>query len=197
MATKPCIQLQGLVISLFSPYLHLTTFDFTLHHHQAIFMKTIVALGSCVSGDTMKIANHSSTGPPLTAIDRFLYGQHSHYPQKKESQNVDDDHLLANVSTYNFLWSNNSTQESNVVDHLLANEDVLNWTQQMCIENEDVNVLGKGAKVVGAKPRKVSSMSLIKGQWTDEEDRFSIYEIKQNCLLFDFVSACVSVCVFL
>lgn len=134
-------------------------------------------------GDNLKITNHSSIGPPLTAIDRFLWGQHNHFPQKKLQQNVDDQNTYSfgcsNASTYSFMWPNNNnmmSQEASFVDQLLANEEVMNWTQQipsLCVEKEDaINGLGKGAKVVGRRPKKVSSFSLIKGQWTDEEDRF-------------------------
>ncbi|XP_058783892.1 transcription factor MYB119-like [Vicia villosa] len=123
------------------------------------------------------MANHSSVGPPLTAIDRFLCGQRSHFPQ-----NIDDENFCSfgASSTYSYMWPNSNnmmTQEGGFVDHLLGDGEVMNWTQQipsLCVEKEDViNGLGNGgaSKVVAKRPKKVSSLSLIKGQWSDEEDR--------------------------
>lgn len=119
-------------------------------------------------GDDIKMSNHSSIAPPLTAIDRFLWGQRSHIPQ-----NIDDENFCSfGASAYSYIWPNNNimTQEASFVD-----EDVMNWTHSLCVEKEDViNGLGKGtSKVVAKRPKKVSSISLIKGQWSDEEDRFS------------------------
>ncbi|KAI5408783.1 transcription factor MYB119 [Lathyrus oleraceus] len=112
------------------------------------------------------MSNHSSIAPPLTAIDRFLWGQRSHIPQ-----NIDDENFCSfGASAYSYIWPNNNimTQEASFVD-----EDVMNWTHSLCVEKEDViNGLGKGtSKVVAKRPKKVSSISLIKGQWSDEEDR--------------------------
>ncbi|GAU27728.1 hypothetical protein TSUD_126740 [Trifolium subterraneum] len=110
-------------------------------------------------GDHIKITNHSSISPHLTAIDRFLWSQQNHNPQKKFQQSVDDQNMCSfgysNASTYSFMWPNSNnmimTQEASFVDHLLANEEVMNWTHQipsLCVENEDVvNGLGKGANV--------------------------------------------------
>ncbi|XP_004500264.1 transcription factor MYB64-like [Cicer arietinum] len=149
-------------------------------------MKTF---GVRVGGGDMKITHHSSIGPPLTAIDRFLWSQHNHFPQKKHQQNVDDGNFCSsncsNASTYCFMWPNNvMTQEANFVDHLMANEDMMNWSNQipsLCVEKEDIiNGLGKGGKGVGRRPKKVSNLSLIKGQWTDEEDRKLLKLVKQH-----------------
>ncbi|CAI8596856.1 unnamed protein product [Vicia faba] len=125
-------------------------------------------------GDDIKMSNHSSIGPPLTAIDRFLCGQRSHFPQ-----NIDDENYCSfGASPFSYVWPNNNmvTQETSFVDHLMGDEEVMNWTQpipSLYVEKEDlVNGLGKGAaKVMGKRPKKVSSLSLIKGQWSDEEDR--------------------------
>ncbi|CAJ2640259.1 unnamed protein product [Trifolium pratense] len=141
-------------------------------------------------GDHIKITNHSSIGPHLSAIDRFLWGQQNHIPQKKFQQSVDDQNMCSfdysNALPYSFMWPNNNmimTQEASFVDHLLANEEVMNWSDQipsLCVEKEDVvNGLGKGAKV-GRKPKKVPSFSLIKGQWTEEEDRKLVKLVKQH-----------------
>lgn len=175
-------------------------------------MKTIGARGVSGGDATPPNSVHENlsmhrSGPPLTAIDRFLWGQHSHhFPHKHQRPLQNDDQYGAN-STYSFVWPNNTTthqEEASFVDDqcdLLANEDhqVLNWAHQiptLCSLQKDdnnVQVLGKGttgAKGVGRRPNKKGSsssssshVSLIKGQWTDEEDRLISNEIKQNYFL--------------
>ncbi|XP_028771446.1 transcription factor MYB119-like [Neltuma alba] len=98
----------------------------------------------------------SSSGPPLSAIDRFLWGQLSH--------------LSA-------LWPNSDDIEASLMDGFIAN----NEAHQMMIPTvlkKQVQVLGKNkatgnTTVAGKRINKKgsSSASLIKGQWTDEEDR--------------------------
>ncbi|KAF1894807.1 hypothetical protein Lal_00028250 [Lupinus albus] len=135
------------------------------------------------------------SGSSLTAIDRFLWTQQSHFPQKQQQQphvNVaknthasafDDEfyRLTCSVggSTYRFVWPN-YTQEGSFYDEFIANED-LNWSHQfptLC-QNEDVKVLGKNVKMVGRRPKKGSYVSLIKGQWSEEEDRKLLKLVKQ------------------
>ena len=128
------------------------------------------------AGDDRKMSNHSFIGPPLTAIDRFLWGQRNHIPQ-----NIDDENCYGfGASTYSYMWPNNNiiTQEASFVDHLMEDEEVMNWTEEiplMYVDKEDViNGLGKSvAKVVEKRHKNVSSLPLIKGKWSDEEDRFS------------------------
>lgn len=128
------------------------------------------------------------SGPPLTAIDRFLSGQRSHFPQhhheahniaKNNNANAFDKDFCGfssfGGSSYGFLWPN--TQEASFVDGLLANEEALKWrsthqTPSLCMK-DDVQVLRKNAKVVGRRTKKESYVGWIKGQWTDEEDRLS------------------------
>ncbi|CAK8565888.1 unnamed protein product [Lathyrus sativus] len=135
-------------------------------------------------GDDIKMSNHSSIGPPMSAIDRFLCGQRNHLPQNI----VDGNCCSFGASTYSYMWPNNNnimTQEASFVDRLLGEEEVMKWTQQipsLSVEKEDVinGLLGKGtSKVVGKRPKKVSSLSLIKGQWSDQEDRKLLKLVKQ------------------
>ncbi|TKY47123.1 Transcription factor MYB98 [Spatholobus suberectus] len=149
----------------------------------------IIPIHGC---ENLRVTNPSmcSAGPPLTAIDRFLWGQQqSHFAQKQQPQNVAnnghanvlDGFACSGGSNYKILWPN-SAQEVSFVEQLLANEEALNWTQQvhtLCLK-EDVHVLGKNAKVVGRRPKKGSSVPLIKGQWTDEEDRKLLKLVKQH-----------------
>ncbi|KAI5435214.1 hypothetical protein KIW84_021868 [Lathyrus oleraceus] len=135
--------------------------------HYSIYGKTHALMGQ-MSDPTVDI------GPPLTAIDRFLWGQRNHIPQ-----NIDDENCYGfGASTYSYMWPNNNiiTQEASFVDHLMEDEEVMNWTEEiplMYVEKEDViNGLGKSvAKVVKKRHKKVSSLPLIKGKWSDEEDR--------------------------
>ncbi|XP_027337468.1 transcription factor MYB119-like [Abrus precatorius] len=139
----------------------------------------------------IKVTNPSMcrSGPPLTAIDRFLWGQQSHSPQKQKPQNIAsnghasvfDGFACSGGSTNKCLWPNIS-QEANFIDQILANEVALNWTQHiptLCVK-EDVQVLGKNAKVAARRPKKGSSVPLIKGQWAVEEDRKLLKLIKQH-----------------
>ncbi|KAG2394874.1 Transcription factor [Vigna angularis] len=128
----------------------------------------------------------SSVGPPLTAIERFLWGQQSHSSQQ-QPQNVANN-IHASVldgfggSNYNIFWHNGG-REVNFVEKLLANEvEGLNWTQQvppLCLK-EDLLVSGKNRKGVGRKPKEGSSVPWIKGQWTEEEDRKLVKLVKQH-----------------
>ena len=165
--------------------------------------------------ENMKVTNNPSmyrSGPPLTAIDRFLWGQQqSHFPQSQHQhqQQQHNNDVAKNIShastvfdeefykfacsggsnTYRFMWPNYTTQEASIVDQLLANEEALNWAHPIptLCQNEDVQVLGnKNLKVVGRRPKKGSSVSLIKGQWTPEEDRLS----KEKEFSFFFFSFC-------
>ncbi|KAK7321343.1 hypothetical protein VNO77_31895 [Canavalia gladiata] len=139
--------------------------------------------------------DRSST--PLTAIDRFLWGQcqQSHFPhQQLQSHNIarkNDASLSAEElcsfpssdgSTYRFMWPN--TQDSSFFDGLIANEEVLKWTNinqtptTLCLK-ENKQCSGKNAKVVGKKSQKESCVAWIKGQWNREEDRKLIRLVKQ------------------
>ena len=76
------------------------------------------------------------------------------------------------------MWPNNNstTQEVSYAEQIIFannNEEALNWSQQVCFKEDGKNI----AKVVGRRPKKGSSVPLIKGQWTDEEDRLSNHEI--------------------
>ena len=86
--------------------------------------------------------------PPLTPIDRFLWNQHA---------------------------QNNIALGSNSNDaFVLPNEQSLNWTHAQVPPLSFRNrILGKhGDITVGRRNnKKVSRVSLIKGQWTDDEDR--------------------------
>jgi len=144
----------------------------------------IIPFNGC---ENIRTSNPSkcSVGPPLTAIERFLWGQQNHSTQQ-QSQNVANNiHASAlngfGGSAYNIVW-HNGAKEVNFVEQLLGNEVALNWTQQVppLSLKEDLYVSGKNRKGVGRRPKEESSVPWIKGQWTEEEDRLINHENNQH-----------------
>ncbi|XP_061349776.1 transcription factor MYB119-like [Gastrolobium bilobum] len=121
------------------------------------------------------------SGPPLTSIDRFLWGQQNHFPQQQHVENVarnNDASVFTNEffsfscsggSSHRFLWPN--TQESSFVGGNLANEEALTWTNINQTPTLFLKDVQKNAKLVGRRTKKGSVVPLIKGQWSSEEDR--------------------------
>ncbi|KAL2332930.1 hypothetical protein Fmac_014143 [Flemingia macrophylla] len=144
----------------------------------------------------IRVTNPSnfSVGPPLTAIDRFLlWGQQQrHFAQKQQPQNVanniihasflDGNSFCDSTSANKILWPNSTTREVSLVEQLLANEEALNSSRQppaLCLKG-DVHVSTKNNGNVVGRPKKRSSVPLIKGQWTQEEDRKLLKLVKQH-----------------
>ncbi|XP_061354628.1 transcription factor MYB119-like [Gastrolobium bilobum] len=152
----------------------------------------------------IKLTNPSfmcCSGPPLTAIDKFLGNQQNHFPPKQHPQSPPKQHPQSNIaknnhasvfddefcsfacsgdSTYKYDLLHNTQEASFITHHLLPNEEALNWTHQnptLC--QKDVQVLGNNAKVVGRMPKKGSSVSLVKGKWSEEEDRKLLKLVEQ------------------
>ncbi|XP_054819056.1 transcription factor MYB119-like [Prosopis cineraria] len=113
----------------------------------------------------------SSLGPPLSAIDRFLWGQLSHLQSA--------------------LWPNNICTdeeeiEASLMDGFIANNEAAQMIPTVL--KKQVQVLGKKASsgnntmVAGKRSNKKgsSSASLIKGQWTDEEDRKLVKLVREH-----------------
>jgi hypothetical protein len=110
-------------------------------------------------------------------MDRFSWGhdQMTHYPNYK--QNSASVFPYSYGSNYEFMWPN--AQES--IDGVnLANEEALEWTNfnqnpTLCLnKDKDIHGYGENTEIMRAKTTKDTSMVLIKGQWTNEEDRFDI-----------------------
>lgn len=139
---------------------HLFVIWYTSHHlHHKLFLSM-----------------YRSSGPPLSAIDRFLCGQQPHIHVGQSN------HLCSfgssGTSNYKMNMWPNYTEGPGFADGLLLTNDqeVLNNLTQTQISTlyrkEDMQVSGKrNGKVVGRRSKSVSSESLIKGNWTDEEDR--------------------------
>ncbi|XP_040994233.1 transcription factor MYB119-like [Juglans microcarpa x Juglans regia] len=155
--------------------------------------------GTVTGGDACGHGNSPSnypicrSGPPFTAIDRFLYGHNTHFSQTqtqnhaKNKEVVVSDTVLCSVPRSwgaiggGFSWPN--IPEVNVSDEFFVDGETLNWMHEgsptMGLK-EKVEVSGKSSsKGVGKAARKGSSEALIKGQWTDEEDRKLIRLVKQ------------------
>ncbi|XVE79434.1 hypothetical protein DITRI_Ditri14bG0058300 [Diplodiscus trichospermus] len=138
--------------------------------------------------------------PPLSAIDRFLWGQnHSSHQQysiqnnekiSKEAVRSTTDHgLLRGFSSSidaiggyvaAVSWQNNL--EEGLVDGLFVEGESLALTDDKNpnMEMKEVKVSMKGfPKGIGRKKKKAASAALIKGQWTDDEDRKLIKLVKQ------------------
>ncbi|XP_024926543.1 transcription factor MYB119 [Ziziphus jujuba] len=146
-------------------------------------------------------------GPPLTAIDRFLYGQsqYSHQQTPQNSANSNETVSLENgFCSSGFSLSvggaisedswPNGLEEVGLFDGFFLDEDVLllHTTQENNNDNPNPdNGLGKEVQVkavedqvsngVGKRGKKGCSPEtvLIKGQWTEEEDRKLIKLVKQ------------------
>jgi len=121
--------------------------------------------------------NRPNIYPPLTAGDRFLFGQ-SHFTPHQNIQTT-----VSNNGSCGFYpprgaigavpWQ--SIQETSFVDGAIGvGGDDLNWTYEGNPNgglNGKVSVSGKSYKGIGKKTKKGSCATLIKGQWTEEEDR--------------------------
>jgi myb proto-oncogene protein len=118
--------------------------------------------GACGNGNSQNNPPLYRPGPPLTAIDRFLYGQ-SHFSQQQAQNYAKNKEVLVSD---NGLFS--------LVDGFFVDGEPLNWMHERnpnMVFKEEVKAVGKNSKSVGKKAKKGSSEALIKGQWTDEEDR--------------------------
>ncbi|XVF46696.1 hypothetical protein PTKIN_Ptkin03bG0048700 [Pterospermum kingtungense] len=152
-------------------------------------------------GDLLCNNNESSVykpkpSPPLSAIDRFLWGQnHSSHQQYHSTQNnvkvsketvlgSNTDELLRGFSFSNGAIggyvagvSCQSNLEKSFFDGLFAEGD----------KNPNMEIMKEAMKApmksfptgVGKRNKKVASAALIKGQWTDDEDRKLIRLVKQ------------------
>ncbi|XP_061347117.1 transcription factor MYB119-like [Gastrolobium bilobum] len=93
------------------------------------------------------------SGPPLTTIDMSLSGQHSNFPQKQQPQHVAKN---SSASVFDEEFCSFAFPGGSTYKYLLPS------TQEAIFNAELVNIYA---------PEKESCVSLIKGQWTPEEDR--------------------------
>ncbi|GLT81693.1 hypothetical protein SLE2022_001290 [Rubroshorea leprosula] len=138
--------------------------------------------------------------PPLSAIDRFLWGPNQatttqHQPRKNvefKDQTVSLKHGLCGLSSFGGAvgrfgggvpWLSNQDERYDI-DHVDVDGDdfiCLTRSDEIINPRMDVKIADqKGDKVsVTKRSKKVSPVALIKGQWTDEEDRKLVRLVKQ------------------
>ncbi|KAF5744522.1 transcription factor MYB44-like isoform X1 [Tripterygium wilfordii] len=125
---------------------------------------------------------HRPSCPPFSAIDRFLWGQSSHFSTQKNCKESGVGGFSSSSSSTGggggVLWD--CFQETKFLDGFYGDGESLNWTQERN-PKEEVRVGAKSGsnKGVGKRGKKVCNEPLIKGQWTDEEDRKLIRLVKQ------------------
>ncbi|CAL1402275.1 unnamed protein product [Linum trigynum] len=160
------------------------------------------------------------TPPPLTAIDRFLWGaqarggssssnnsinQQTHFPQQQLITTTTKEAPPLNGFLYGYSDNNNNNNSSNPSSFL--SPAGFPWLAAMSFGDEDCGGLGidwmmlgsthddggvvakaggdeeggkgVGGKKAGKKQPSSASAALIKGQWTEEEDRKLIRLVKQ------------------
>lgn len=119
---------------------------------------------------------------PLTALDRFLWGR-SHFSQQQSQRNVKTNETPVSTNgLYDFTPSTGAIagvplprfQEINFVDALFFDGDNLNCIYERNLNaglDEEVKVSARISKGQAKKSKTGSCVTLIKGQWTEEEDR--------------------------
>ncbi|PRQ34429.1 putative transcription factor MYB-HB-like family [Rosa chinensis] len=124
-------------------------------------------------------------GPPLKAIDRFLWSQNN---AKNKERLVSSNGFSSFGGAMGDLqacsnWPPSSLREASLDELLfLDHGEAMTWPPEkiqnpnMGFKEDQVKV---GSKGVGKKAKKGSSVPLIKGQWTDEEDRKLMRLVKQ------------------
>ncbi|KAL4334791.1 hypothetical protein GQ457_07G035170 [Hibiscus cannabinus] len=139
--------------------------------------------------------------PPLSAIERFLWGQNhtSHHKPYSTQNNVNISRGTALASTADallrgFSFSNGAIggylagaslgrnlEDSFNIDGLFVDGDnhasADDKNPNMEMKEVSIKSFPKG---VGKKNKKIASSALIKGQWTDEEDRKLTRLVKQH-----------------
>ncbi|XWS53024.1 hypothetical protein CRYUN_Cryun11dG0122400 [Craigia yunnanensis] len=163
-------------------------------------MEGVGGRGGAFGYGNLLCSNKSSVckpSPPLSAIDRFLWGQsHSSHQQYSKQNNVNISNATVGSTTDHgllrgFSFSSDATggyvagdswqsnHEESFVDGLFVDGENLALTDDKNpnMEMKEVNVSMKS--LVGKRNKKAVSAALIKGQWTDDEDRKLIRLVKQ------------------
>ncbi|KAJ6309942.1 hypothetical protein OIU76_014815 [Salix suchowensis] len=129
--------------------------------------------------------------PPLTATDMFLFRQSHYTPQYIQEDDENKETLVSTNGSCVFSpprgaitaapWP--SFSETSFADGLFVDGDRHTWTYEGNpdggLSGEVNDVSGKSCKGTGKKTKKGSCSTLIKGQWTEEEDRKLIRLVKQ------------------
>ncbi|XP_050369302.1 transcription factor MYB64-like [Argentina anserina] len=154
--------------------------DQNLHHHHSVYGFR----NNHIQTPHQRQHQLFKPGPPLTAIDRFLWSQNN--AKNKErlmSSNgvssfgcaMDDLQACSN-------WPPSSLGETSLEELFYDPSEAMTWPPEkiqnpnMGFKDDQVKV---GSKGVGKRTKKGSSVPLIKGQWTYDEDRKLIRLVKQ------------------
>lgn len=147
--------------------------------------------GACGYGNSQRKPSICRPGLPFTAIDRFLqYGDQNQYhlsQQQAQNHEKNKETLVSDTGLCSFTPNRDAigggfscldiNPEVSFADGFFVDEEPLNWiyTEKipiMELQQDQVKVTGnKSSKSVGKNAKKGFSETLIKGQWTDEEDR--------------------------
>lgn len=124
-------------------------------------------------------------GPPITATNRLLWSHQSQFSSQQSVANNNENIFTQRGGFYDFSnsASGNSSHaneinswtstfsEPSLMDNILFNEqNAFHWNNQ---EQEMVISSPKNSKEAGKKAKEGTSSTtlLVKGQWTEEEDR--------------------------
>ncbi|KAL7247333.1 hypothetical protein ACSBR2_002282 [Camellia fascicularis] len=135
--------------------------------------------------------------PPLTAIERFLSSKNNHFSHKQTQNNVHNQGLLVPASVYGGFSSSSgaiggyssdflglSFPEKSFMDGLFHDSETLKWTYEIDPNmglSEDDKSTERNCKGVAKRAKCGSSTTtLIKGQWTNEEDRKLLNLVTQH-----------------
>ncbi|KAL7247325.1 hypothetical protein ACSBR2_002274 [Camellia fascicularis] len=152
--------------------------------------------------------------PPLTAIERFFSSKNNHFSHKQTQNNVHNQGLLVPASVYGGFSSSGgaigsyssdflgpSFPEKSFMDRLFHDSETLKWTYEIDPNmglSEDDKSTERNCKGVAKRAKGGSSTTtLIKGQWTDEEDSIAytkstyVYSLHESAVdiedFYDFV----------
>ncbi|XP_040992111.1 transcription factor MYB64-like [Juglans microcarpa x Juglans regia] len=154
---------------------------------------------ACCYGNSQRNRSICLPGLPFAAIDRFLqYGDQNHHFSQQQAKNhaKNKEILISNSGLCSFtpyrdaigggFSCPNINPEVSFADGFFVDEEPLNWIYEKIPImaaglKQEVKVTGsKSSKGAGKNAKKGSSEALIKGQWTDEEDRKLIKLVKQH-----------------
>ncbi|XP_060197303.1 transcription factor MYB119-like [Lycium barbarum] len=121
--------------------------------------------------------------PPLTAIDRFLLSHENYFPQRNSNERTFHENGFCEFS--HFLGANESSSISSTHANGISwpNLPEPSFMEGFFINEQENGLFGheKNKKVSGKNAKEGTSTTnyLIKGQWTDEEDRKLLRLVKQ------------------
>ncbi|XP_057472991.1 transcription factor MYB64-like [Actinidia eriantha] len=121
---------------------------------------------------------------PLTAIERFLLDKNNFSVQRKEPlffpsgcEGFSPFGCATGRCSDGFSWP--SLPEICFKDNLFLDRETLKWMNEVNPNHEENKLMERDSKGGGKRVKGGYSTALIKGQWTDEEDRKLLKLVKQ------------------